>query len=318
MDPGSAQRPGGPASVRAGANGPRTPRYRIERASRGYAVMGAEIRVWEPTFREASEWRDELEAPGCRARLLSPAQPRSRPFTALVYGPVRSRRLGRSLGVNLSPPGLVVCSFDCVYCEFRRGGAGASGARWPAPADVARALAHALARPRGLDSITISGHGEPTLHPRFAEVVKEVLAEARRARPEVPVRILTNATGALRPDVRHALDLLDERIVKLDAGALRVSRPVGQPLGGLLAAVSLLRDFVVQACFVEGSVSNTDEETVHEWIELVRELRPRAVQLYTIDRPPARAEVHPVAAAHLGAIARRLERATGIPARAYR
>jgi wyosine [tRNA(Phe)-imidazoG37] synthetase (radical SAM superfamily) len=279
--------------------------------------VGREVRVWEPTFREAADWRDQLEGPGCRTRLLPLGEAPSRPFPTVVYGPVRSRRLGRSLGINLSPPGVCVCSFDCVYCEFRRGRRPGDRLRWPSPDDVALALADSLPRCGRLDSITISGHGEPTLHPRFDAVVKSLLAEARRARPDLPVRILSNATGALLPGVRHALDLLDERIVKLDAGAARVSRPAGQPPGALLAALCLLRDFVVQACFVEGVVSNTQEPTVQEWIELVGELGPRSVQVYTIDRPPARAEVYPVPSAQLEAIARRLERATGIRARAY-
>jgi wyosine [tRNA(Phe)-imidazoG37] synthetase (radical SAM superfamily) len=183
---------------------------------------------------------------------------------------------------------------------------------------VEAALAGAAGDTGVLDSITISGHGEATLHPELPEVVDRILAVARRAWPGVPVRILTNGSQAVSPRVRSALDRLDERIVKLDADSEHVCRPTrGHPPGARLLGLSLLRDVTLQSCFIEGSVSNTDEETVTEWVELVSEIAPRAVQIYTIDQPPATAEIRPVGPSRLEEIACQLRGRTGIEARVY-
>ncbi len=296
-----------------------SPRYRIERAREGYWVMGPDVLIWEPTLGEATERRGELEMPGWRhpreARIGG--QPGA-PFNSIVYGPIRSRRLGRSLGVNLTPPRCRVCSYRCIYCTFgetpRRSGSSA----WPTPDEVEAALAGAAGDTGVLDSITISGHGEATLHPELPEVVDRILAVARRAWPGVPVRILTNGSQAVSPRVRSALDRLDERIVKLDADSEHVCRPTRRhPPGARLLGLSLLRDVTLQSCFIEGSVSNTDEETVTEWVELVSEIAPRAVQIYTIDQPPATAEIRPVGPSRLEEIACQLRGRTGIEARVY-
>ena len=292
--------------------------HAIERAGLGYCVEGACSFVWEPSFQEAAQWRDELEASYSHYRGLDPADgPGSRPYAGAVYGPISSRRLGRSLGVNLSPPGRSVCTFRCVYCEYRPD-AGKVKARWTAPKRVAQDLSIALPRAGCLDSITISGHGEPTLHPRFADVVDAVLGEARGLRPEVPVRVLTNGTGAIREPVRRGLDALDERIVKIDAAPGQINRPVRtEHLGSLIQALSMLREISVQSCFVEGVVSNTGAAAIREWIELIGELQPRRVQVYTVDRRPGSSVVHPVPVAHLEDIAGRLRDATGLEARAF-
>ena len=291
------------------------PRFWIERGPVGYRVMGAGFEDWEPTFAEATAWREELEWSGWRRALLPPIEGAGQgapPCGSVVYGPVASRRLGRSLGVSLTPPGARVCSFDCVYCEVcgetRRSG-------WPPPDSIEAALADALTQAGPLDSITISGDGEPTLHPRFAAAVAAVLRVARRSRPRVPVRILTNGGSAVRAEVRAALDRLDERIVMLDAAAERVDRPAPDcPLGAIIYALSLLKDVTVQAFFIDGIVSNVGNMAVREWVDLVRELRPRAVQICTIDRPPWKCDVRSVSQQQLEEIACLLRDRTGIDA----
>lgn len=230
----------------------------------------------------------------------------------IVYGPLCSLALGRSLGVDLTPPSRQTCNFDCVYCPVPRC-VGPGG--WPSSGDVATALANVLPRVGPIDSITLSGRGEPTLHPRFGAIVASVVSEARRA--GVPVRILTNGSRAVDPVVRRALDLLDERIVKLDAAPERVERAAASaPLGATLHAWTLLRDFSLQSCFVEGAVSNVDEESVSRWLELVAELRPRSVQVYTIDRPARVQGVRAVALERLCEIAERVAAQASVPARA--
>ena len=290
-------------------------RFHIERAPRGYRVVGPGLLIWEASLGEAVERRAELETGAWRHASAPPAAEADDECGSPVYGPVASRRLGRSLGVDLTPAGCRLCTFDCVYCAWGGLPRRTTGSSWPAPREIADALVRALARVGPLDSITLSGHGEPTLHPRFAEVVAEVLGVARVARPDVPVRILTNGSRAARPEIRAALDRFDERIVKLDADPERVERPgLHHPLGALLASIAMLRDVTLQSCFVEGGVANTGERSVREWVELVAELAPRAVQIYTIDRQPAHAGILPATADRLEEIACALRARTGIEA----
>ncbi len=296
-----------------------SPRYRIERARGGYRVVGPDLLIWEPTVGEAMERRAELETPGWRhpQEAHIGGQP-ALPFDSIVYGPISSRRLGNSLGVSLTPPRCRLCSYDCVYCSYGDAPPRSGSNAWPTADEVEAALDNAAGSIGALDSITISGHGEATLHPELPLVVDRILAAARRSWPRVPVRILTNGSQAVSPTVRSALDRLDERIVKLDANFERVCRPTrGHPPGARLLGLSLLRDVSLQSCFIEGSVSNTDSETVTEWIELVSEIGPRAVQIYTIDQPPATADIRPVSPSRLEEIACQLRGRTGIEARVY-
>lgn len=241
----------------------------------------------------------------------------SRPPGSLVYGPLVSRRLGRSLGINFTPSGCRACNFDCVYCEVPRQAWGEPDSfGWPTPAQISEALETALPRCGRLDSITISGAGEPTLHPDFASAVAAVLVQTRRARPRVPVRILTNGTGAVRPEVRAALDRLGECIVTLDADPEAINQPqASAPLGGVVQALSLLRRVTLQSCFVDGEISNSSDAAVRAWADLVRELRPERVQIYTINRKPAAHDVWPVSRGRLEEIAALLRARTGIRAR---
>lgn len=297
------------------------PRYRIERAEEGYRVVGDGVLVWEPTLSEAVERREELESGGA-GRWAYPLQPPvaaepEEPPRRILYGPVQSRRFGRSLGINLTPPGCRVCTYSCVYCEFVAEPEEARGGHWPTPGEVGSALANALPRCGDLDSITISGHGEPTQHPHFARVVADILA-ARGTRHELPIRILTNGTQAVRPLVRRALDLLDERIVTLDADAERVNRPSGdRSLEASLEAASRLRDVTIQSCFVDGSVSNVGSEAVSRWADLAAALRPRAAHLYSINRPPGIDGIRPVGRAQLEEIACVLRERAGVEAQVY-
>jgi wyosine [tRNA(Phe)-imidazoG37] synthetase (radical SAM superfamily) len=295
-----------------------SPRFRIERSPVGYRVVGDGFLDWEPTLGEAASWREAMESPGWRRNRLPPIPGGGRgvpPGEAIVYGPVRSRRLGRSLGVRLTPPGAHVCSFDCVYCELR-GGTRRNG--WPSVDAIEAALADRLPQLGRIDAITISGDGEPTLHPDFPAVAEAVLQAAAAHRPGVPVGILTNGSRAVRPEVRRALDRLDECIVMVDAAAERIDRPAGDcPLGAIVYGISLLRRVTVQACFVDGWVSNVDRAAVRQWVELVRELRPRKVQITTIDRPAWKCDARPVPREQLEEIACLLRDRTGVEASVF-
>jgi wyosine [tRNA(Phe)-imidazoG37] synthetase (radical SAM superfamily) len=183
---------------------------------------------------------------------------------------------------------------------------------------VGSALANALRAGGAIDSVTLSGNGEPTLHPHFGAVVAEVIGAARRTAPKVPVRILTNGTQVLRPLVRRALDFLDERIVTMDAepGAVNRAGP-DHPFGERIAGVRSLRDVTLQSCFIEGAVSNTGAASVASWIDAVSEIRPRAVQVHTISRPAATDGVRAVPQPRLERIVGALWARTGIDARVF-
>ncbi len=320
--PPGGRSPGGPpprdpSGSRHTSTGPDPshPGYRLERTSDGWRASEDDLLVWEPTLDEVLAERSALHPPA----LPLPRGPGSRArgaAHAVVYGPISSRRFGRSLGVDFSPVGWRVCSFDCVYCELAATESATNAPHWPSAGELESALAQALPQAGPLDSITISGRGEPTLHPRFGAALAAVVSEARRARPGTPVRILTNGTTLVRADVRRALDLLDERVVMFDASPERVDRPDRPlPMGSLVASATLLRDVTVQSCFVQGDVSNTDVRSVEAWIDVLAALRPRAVLIHSLSRPSARARVQAVPAPVLEAIAARLRVRTGLAAK---
>jgi wyosine [tRNA(Phe)-imidazoG37] synthetase (radical SAM superfamily) len=243
-------------------------------------------------------------------------------WSDIVYGPVSSRRLGRSLGLNVMPPGGKTCTFNCIYCQY-----GWTTARsapvdaWPAPAQVATALSAALRTLAGAspDRITLAGHGEPTLHPAFGDVVDAIHAVRNREAPAAALAVLSNGTRVHEAGVHAALLRLDECYVKLDAGNADTLRRVNAsdfPLDRLVAGLESLPGVTVQSLFVDdprGRCGNADPASREAWLQLVARIRPRQVHLYTVARAPALARLRPVPRAVLDDLASRL-RATGIRA----
>jgi wyosine [tRNA(Phe)-imidazoG37] synthetase (radical SAM superfamily) len=245
----------------------------------------------------------------------------------VVFGPVDSRRFGRSLGVNPLPSGSRLCNFDCIYCEC-------ASSSWPvqfelqpqfpASDDVRRALAAAAdtLAPGDIDTITIAGNGEPTLSPRLDEIV-DVVTEARdRDWPWARTVILTNGTTCQRPAIRSALAKLDERVVKLDAGSNwildQLNRAAGKlSISELVRRIATLPHVVIQSMFVHGPVDNTRSEHIQAWIECLDLIKPLSVQIYSLDRMPAMPWVRQVLRPDLEAIARCVESGIGIPAHVY-
>lgn len=206
-----------------------------------------------------------------------------------VYGPVRARRLGTSLGVNLTPLRSKLCSFDCPYCQCGFNTAKADGARWPSPDEVAHSLSRALARAVALpDWITFSGNGEPTLHPRFAVVVDRVLAVRAAVASQTRVGILSNGLAADQPAVRAALRRLDGRMLKLDPGPMEKVNGARYDVDRLVATYRTLKPYTLQAMVVKGrDWDGASVESVAAWLPLVVRAAPDAVQLYSLARPPA-------------------------------
>lgn len=250
---------------------------------------------------------------------------------SIVYGPIRSRRLGRSLGINLTPAHLKLCSFNCSYCQYgwsehSRRASEPAFEHWPSAATVAKAVSAALrallAQGDHIDRLTLAGHGEPTMHPKIKDVVIALRKVRDELVPGVPLAILSNASTLERADVREALALIDERYMKLDAGDTPTLRSVnGSPLSieQLVAGLKKVPDIVIQAMFVKdrtGRVDNTGDLTVINWVGALDRIRPKNVQIYTIDRTPAFPYLQPVPAARLREIVQRV-RLAGFPCDVY-
>lgn len=229
------------------------------------------------------------------------------PTDALVYGPLTSRRCERFLGVNLTPAGARVCSSDCVYCDVGSAMPTGGGLRWRTPGAIGSALTSALYRSGPVDQVVILGRGEPTLHPHFCAVMAEVVAAARRSSSRPELRIFTNGARAIRGDVRRALNLLDARVVRLDAAPEPINRPAARYPRDLMACgLGLLKDVDVHSCFVDGPVSNLDEQSVRQWMNQIAELKPRFVEIYTIPRNVSECGARPVSTEQLEATAEAL------------
>jgi len=247
----------------------------------------------------------------------------------IVYGPVRSRRLGRSLGVNVLPRGLKVCNMDCAYCQYgwtRRRSTVGRREQWPPPerieAVVSARLRKAECSDELIDRLTVAGHGEPTLHPAFEEIAERLYGLRDHLAPDIRLAVLSNSTTAGRADVRQGLALFDERYMKLDAGDPITYASINRT-GSLRTVVDALRDLpsiVVQAMFVSdefGQVDNTLERPVQAWLDAVDTIQPSRVQVYSIARPPALCGLRRPKTGRLREIAERV-RALGIPADVFK
>ncbi len=240
--------------------------------------------------------------------------------TAAVYGPVRSRRFGVSLGINLLPPRQKVCNFDCVYCQYGRMPS-VEGAMFPTVREVVSEAAARLAEARigrqEFDWMMIAGNGEPTLHPKFPEMVDALVSLRDRMMPSLAIGILSNASTCRQPVVRAALAQLDGRYMKLDAGTEPLFGAVNRPTDAAewersVEGLRAMKDLELQSMFFEGEPQNTDPACVDDWIDAVKKIGPNTVQIYTIDRPPADPRVRPASRETLDRIADRLFERTGI------
>lgn len=228
----------------------------------------------------------------------------------ITYGPVHSRRLGRSLGINLLPRGRKVCPFDCVYCQYGwTPDTAARDGEFVTAGQVASAVANALAAlAEPPDYLTFSGHGEPTIHPDFAAMVETVRRVRDQAAFDARTAVLSNAATVGDEGVRRALARLDVRIMKLDAGTeetfRRFNRPApGLTLAGITAGLRDLGGVTLQALFAGGSGGNSSAAEVAAWTDRVADIAPVRVQVYTLDRAWPAADLEPLPREALTAIA---------------
>ncbi len=261
-------------------------------------------------------------------------------FHDVIFGPVRSRRLGLSLGVNLLPTTAKLCNFNCIYCECgysvnahsgrnAHGGSGGENirSRFNSREDVNRLLEEKLREMAATgecpDVITFAGNGEPTTHPEFERIIDDTLRLRDAICPSSKVSVLSNATMIGRESVRRALLRVDNNILKLDSAFDDTVRLIDGPQGpySVAGTVSNMKLFdgrlIIQTMFLRGTyngltVDNTTEREVSAWLELVREIAPSGVMIYTIDRDTPAPDLEKVPVDELRAIASRVE-ALGIP-----
>ena len=245
-------------------------------------------------------------------------------FDSIVYGPIRSRRLGVSLGMNLMPTTAKLCTFDCVYCECGWNQP-VSHPALPTRQEVREALASRLGAlsPNSLDVITFSGNGEPTLHPDFLGIIQDTCALRDQYCPKAKISVLSNSTQLGRPDVVKALSMCDNRILKLDSAIDATMRLIDQPVNPHLTVEQLAQwlslfdgDFTLQTCFLRGEydgqiIDNTTPEELSAWYAMIDRLQPKQVMIYVIDRATPLQTLSKVPAAEMEAIAAPL-RAKGI------
>lgn len=237
-------------------------------------------------------------------------------YSSPIFGPVHSRRLGLSLGINLLPSDGKVCTFDCIYCECGFNGNNRPHQPLPTREAVREALEAKLqamtAEGRLPDVLTFAGNGEPTCHPLFPEIIQDVHELRDRYCPAARISVLTNATQIVRPEVHAALMLADNNIVKLDTVDIDFIREVDRPTGhyDLEAIINAMRRFnghaIIQTMFLTGHVNNTSPAHVNPWLEAIESIRPSCVMIYTIDRPTPDAALQKAAPAVLDAIAERV------------
>ena len=216
-------------------------------------------------------------------------------FDEVVFGPIRSRRLGSSLGVNVLPTKGKLCNFDCIYCECGWNKDGVSDKRFPCLAEVEAALEKRLAELSQddvpVDSITFSGNGEPTINPDFSAIVDATVRLRNQFYPSAKISVLSNATMLGREDVFEALKKVDNPILKIDASSDELISKINKPQGAysLSKVIERLKafdgNFVLQTMFLRSEDFNAQEaDALAAWIEIVRDLKPREVMVYTIDR----------------------------------
>ncbi|MBQ2046034.1 MAG: radical SAM protein [Muribaculaceae bacterium] len=243
-------------------------------------------------------------------------------FHSTIFGPIHSRRLGSSLGVNLSPNDGKVCSFDCVYCEagYNSQGAGTTGlpTREKVSQDLEEKLSAMKSLGEPLDVITFSGNGEPTIHPQFAEIIDDTIALRDKYFPQVKISVLSNSTRLGDESVVAALRKVDNNILKLDSAINETMRLIDQPASPTFTCEKVVEQIaqfggqcVVQTMFLRGEhdgqrIDNTTAQEVEALIKAYKQINPRQVMIYSIDRKTPEQQLEKVSREELEVIASQL------------
>ncbi len=244
-------------------------------------------------------------------------------FHEIVFGPIHSRRLGSSLGMNLLPYDGKLCSFDCIYCECGYNKDFRTKTKLPDRENVKAALEDKLLQLQkdgtDIDVITFAGNGEPTMHPQFAGIIDDTIDLRNKYFPTAKISVLSNAMHAGKQTVFDALKKVDNNILKLDSAMLDTVRLIDRPNSpeySIEKQIALFKrfegDFIMQTMFVKGShngkiVDNTTEEEISAWLKVVGETKPKEVMIYTIDRETPEKNLEKASLEDLNKIAHRVE-----------
>jgi wyosine [tRNA(Phe)-imidazoG37] synthetase (radical SAM superfamily) len=221
-------------------------------------------------------------------------------FDEIIFGPVKSRRLGVSLGINLLPANRKVCNFNCIYCECGWTNSGnAKGEKLPSRKAVYEALEIKLksmkAKGEAPDVITYAGNGEPTMHPDFPQIIDDSIKLRDKYFPDAKIAVLSNSTAITKPAIKEALLKVDSNILKLDSAFEETIRIHNQPNMNIRVdeLVKNLQQFdgrlIIQTLFIRGTfngrkVDNTTTEEIDAWLKAIKKIRPAEVMIYTISR----------------------------------
>lgn len=250
-------------------------------------------------------------------------------FDEIIFGPVTSRRLGKSLGINLLPTDIKLCNFNCLYCEcgLTEKLSTSKISKLPSLEEIRNALEKTLSDfrsgNRAIDTITFAGNGEPTMHPNFTEIVEQTILLRDQYFPQSKIAVLSNATLIGKKSIQQALLKVDYNILKLDSAIeetiIQLNCPMGHfSLEDLVQSLRLFdKNLTIQTLFIRGEYKgkrfdNTSEEEITRWLQLLSELQPQLVMVYTFARDTPVTNLEKIDTKTLNEIASRVER-LGIP-----
>ena len=244
-------------------------------------------------------------------------------FDKIVFGPVKSRRLGISLGVNLLPVNAKLCSFDCVYCECGLLSKGQTG-KLPSREEVKAALSEKLSemKAEGVepDVITFAGNGEPTLHPDFGNIIDDTIVLRDLFFPRAKTSVLSNATMLNNYMVFDALNKVDNNILKLDSAIEATMQLIDNPPNKNITVAKIVSslkkfnsNFILQTMFLRGNINgiavdNTTDKELEAWIKVIKETKPKKVMIYSLDREAPFKTLQKIDREELNQIAERVEK----------
>lgn len=244
-------------------------------------------------------------------------------FHEIIYGPVHSRRLGNSLGVNLLPVDAKICTFNCIYCEC---GFNTTMHDFPMPSrtEVKNALEEKLIslhlENQDIDVITFAGNGEPSIHPEFEGIIDDTLEVRNRIFPQAKISVLTNSTQISKPQIFNALMKIDMAILKLDSAIDKTVRLIDRPLKRDFSVKWLIKNLqhfenklIIQTMFLRGQyndeiIDNTTDEEISAYLNVLQILNPQKVMIYTIDRETPIKSLHKISAEELEKIAKKIRK----------
>lgn len=242
-------------------------------------------------------------------------------FDKIIFGPITSRRLGISLGVNLLLPTAKHCNFDCIYCECGWNATNKNGnfnTKEEVLETLEAKLIELIEKGQSPNYITFAGNGEPTMHPKFKEIIESTIAIRDRLIPETKIAVLTNATMIEREEVREALLRVDQAVLKLDSAIEKTVELINQPNRKRTTkeSIELMKLFkgraIIQTMFIRGEYKgerydNTTPQEVEAWLEALKEIQPREVMLYSTDRDTPHSGVEKIEKEELQKIAAQVE-----------